>query len=173
MSPTSTSDNAAPTVAARARLEFLRHTIATLAYRAAKVIRTAPTGFADVRAGETTRPAGQILAHMGDLIDWAIGMTEGKSQWHDSTPLPWDDEVRRFFSAMTALDERLAKQPSASVTLEKIFQGPIADALWHTGQLATLRRLAGAGIKGESYYRADIQIGRAGLDQAAPNFEFE
>lgn len=51
-------------------------------------------------------------------------------------------------------------------------QGPVADALTHVGQLAMMRRLAGAPIKAENYFVADIAGGRVGPDQAAPKREF-
>ena len=81
--------------------------------------------------------------------------------------------MARFFKAIQDLDDRLAQQTLLANSAEKIFQGPIADALTHVGQLATLRRLAGSGIRGESYFRAEITTGRVGLDQPAPFREFD
>jgi hypothetical protein len=54
-----------------------------------------------------------------------------------------------------------------------MFQGPLADALTHVGQLATLRRIAGAPVRGENYVKSDIVAGRVGVEQATPAFEFE
>ena len=56
--------------------------------------------------------------------------------------------------------------------LEKPFQGPVADALTHVGQIAILRRMAGAPGKGENYYVAEIEIGRVGAEQSKPKREF-
>ncbi|HZZ28440.1 MAG TPA: hypothetical protein VFE46_10600 [Pirellulales bacterium] len=150
----------------------LRHALATLAYRAAKTLRDAPPGFANFRAGPTTRTAVQILAHMGDLLDWALSAVNGKTHWQQSQPKGWDEEVARFFAALQALDDRLA-QGSLACSPQKIFQGPIAGALTHVGQLATLRRLAGSGIRGENYFVAEISAGRVGIDQPAPIREFD
>jgi hypothetical protein len=150
----------------------LRHAVAALAYRAAKTVRDAPAGFGSFRAASTTRTAVQILAHMGDLFDWALTAVNGKTHWHESQPKAWDEEVARFFAALKTFDDRLAQGP-LSCPPEKIFQGPIADALTHVGQLATLRRLAGAGIRGESYFVAEITAGRVGIDQATPIREFD
>ncbi len=47
--------------------EFLRHTIATVAYRGGKALRGVPGSFADFRVGPDSRTPRQILAHMGDL----------------------------------------------------------------------------------------------------------
>ena len=152
--------------------EFLRHTLATLAYRGGKTLRNAPDGFADFRAGEGLRTPGQILAHMGDLFDWALSMAEGQQKWQDSKPLPWDQEVARFLAALMKFDDFLASSEAVQEPFEKLFQGPVADALTHVGQIAILRRMAGAPVKGENYHKAEIQIGRVGTDQAPPKREF-
>jgi hypothetical protein len=113
------------------------------------------------------------LAHIGDLLDWALWLARGEHRWKDSTPLPWDDESARFFRALTAFDEYLASDARLLATVEKLFQGPIADALTHVGQLAMLRRLAGKPVRGENYAKADIETGRVGPNQALPRVEFE
>ena len=153
--------------------QMLRHTVATLAYRGGKAVRGAPHGFQDFRASDTTRTPGQILAHIGDLLDWALMVAKGKDDWHDSPPLPWDQGVERFYAALRALDAYLGSDVALGFPAEKIFQGPIADALTHAGQIGLLRRLAGAPVKGESYFRAEITCGRVGPEQAAPNREFD
>ena len=152
---------------------FLRHTLATLAYRAEKPLRDAPAGFENTRAGETTRTAGQILSHMGDLFDWALWHAKGKHVWQPAAPQAWDRDVERFFAGIKALDDYLASDAPLNCPAGKLFQGPIADALTHVGQLATLRRLAGAPVRGENYYRAEIAPGRVGPDQSATRVEFD
>jgi hypothetical protein len=152
---------------------MLRHMVATLAYRCGKAVRNATPGFADYQAAEGSRTAVMILAHIGDLLDWALEQTEGRQTWHDSTPLPWDEEVQRFFAGLDRLDQRFAADEPLGYPAEKIFQGAIADALTHIGQIAMLRRLAGSPIRGESYFKADIQVGRVGSEQAPPGYEFD
>ncbi len=142
---------------------MLRHTLATLAYRGGKAVRGLPAGMAGFRAGASSRSIGEILAHVGDLLDWALALAEGRHAWHDSQPLPWDAEVERFFRALASLDQRL--QQPLKVPEEALFQGPIADALTHIGQICLLRRLAGSPVRGENYYLAKIQAGRVGPDQ--------
>ena len=153
--------------------QLLRHTVATLAYRGGKAVRGAPAEFAEFHAGEKIRTPGQILAHVGDLLDWALSLARGKQEWRDSTPLPWDQEVTRFFNALQAFDDCLGSSLPLATPAEKIFQGPIADALTHVGQIAMLRRLAGAPVRGENYFRAAITTGRVGSDQAVPAREFD
>jgi hypothetical protein len=154
-------------------LDLLRHTLATLAYRAGKAVRGAPPDFASFQASPGTRTPAQILAHMGDLLDWAAVLADGKHRWHDSAPLPWDDEVARFFCALQALDDRLASPAPLGYPAGKIFQGPIADAFTHTGQISMLRRIAGVPVRGENYFKAEIAAGRVGAEQAAPRREFD
>jgi hypothetical protein len=151
-------------------VELLRHTVATLAYRAGKAVRGAPPEFASFDgAGRTPI---KILAHMGDLFDWALGLADGRHDWHNATPLPWNQEVARFFAALEAFDQRLATGAPLGHPAQELFQGPIADALTHTGQIAMLRRLAGCPMKGENYFKAQISSGVVGIDQPAPRVEF-
>jgi hypothetical protein len=151
---------------------MLRHTAATLAYRGAKAVRGAPESFGDFRPAPTGRSAGQILAHVGDLLDWALALAEGRRDWRESEPRPWPQEVERFFAALAALDARLASEAPLAAPAERLFQGPIADALTHVGQIAMLRRLAGSPLRGENYFKAEIGAGRVGPDQAEPRGEF-
>ena len=153
--------------------EMLRHTVATLAYRGAKAVRDAPESFASFKASPTTRAPSEILAHIGDLLDWALSIAKGNETWHNSEPLPWNEEVGRFHAALASYDEYLGSGNELSATCERMFQGPIADALTHVGQLTMLRRIAGEPIKGENYSRAKIEAGKVGADQEKPKREFD
>ena len=153
--------------------ELLRHTVATVAYRGGKAARGAPASFAAYGADGTGRTPVQILAHIGDLFDWALSQAKGAETWSDSTPLDWDREVERFFSTLQRFDGFLASDAALATPPERIFQGAIADALTHIGQLAMLRRLAGAKMKSENYSRAEIVAGRVGAEQSAPRREFD
>ena len=156
----------------RAERALLRHTVATLAYRGGKALKGAPDGFERFRAAEGSRSAGEILAHVGDLLDWAIRLADGKHAWKDSPPLLWEAGSARFFDGLARLDGRLSAAPLACPA-GKVFQGPIADALAHVGQIAMLRRLAGAPVRGENYFKASIEAGRVGPEQIEPGFEFD
>jgi hypothetical protein len=153
--------------------EMLRHLLATVAYRGGKAVRGAPTEFATFRAGPTSRSPVEILAHVGDLYDWALSMASGAEKWHDSQPLAWDAEVDRFFRALAAFDAFLSSAHPLASSVERLFQGPVADSLTHIGQIALLRRLAGSAVRGENYSRADIVAGRVGRDQSPPHREFD
>jgi hypothetical protein len=150
------------------KIDMLRHTVATLAYRGGKALRGAPAEF----AGYGSRTPGEILAHVCDLFDWALTIVDGKEAWHNSRPQAWDADIARFFAGLEAFDRRLASGVSMAVEPERLFQGPVADALTHVGQIAMLRRMAGCAMSGENYFVAQIETGRVGADQAAPVKQF-
>ena len=163
----------APDPASPETRAFLRHTFAVLVYRAAKTMRGVPASFATYRPAEGANRPLDLVAHMGDLFDWALRMARGEMRWTTATPQDWEAECARFFAAVKALDDHVAAGEPIHCELTRLYQGPIADALTHTGQLAMLRRLAGCPMKGESYNRATITPGRIGLDQVPPDPRFE
>jgi hypothetical protein len=152
--------------------ELLRHAVATIAYRGGKALKGAPEGFATFGSGGSGRTPAAILAHVGDLFEWGLSIALGTQAWKNSTPLPWPQEVARFFETLRQLDEYLASTDPLATSPEQLFQGPVADALTHIGQIAMLRREAGAPIRGENYYVADIVAGRVGPEQTDPRREF-
>jgi hypothetical protein len=152
--------------------EILRHLAATLAYRAAKVLRDVPEGFAATSAGPTTRQPVQIVGHMADLMAWAVTLARGEYTWTAGGSGDWTTEVDRFFDGLAALDRELAADDFHG-SVDKLIQGPLADALTHVGQLALLRGMAGMPVRPESYARAEIVIGRVGREQSAPGREFD
>jgi hypothetical protein len=152
---------------------FLRHTLATIAYRAAKVERDAPPGFADFDLGKGARTPVQILAHMGDLFDWALRMAKGSSEWVQSKPQVWRKEVQRFHASLLEFDRYLASDAPLQSSAEELFQGPISDVLTHIGQIAIMRRQDLAPVRSEVYAKADIAPGRVGAEQPKSPFEFD
>ncbi len=145
--------------------ELVRHTIAVLAYRAARALDGAPDNFA-IFDGCGRQPI-KILAHMGDLFDWALSSVQGSERWHNSTPLPLAEEKARFFAALKAFDDYLASDQPLHAAAEPLFQGPIADAFTHVGQLAMMRRLAGSPTCGENFFVAKIAAGQVRAVQPA------
>jgi len=150
----------------------LRHALATLAYRGGKTLRDATPAFASFKESETSRTPVEILAHIGDLLEWAYWLARGEQKWSNATPLAWDDEVTRFYSLLARFDAELESGEEIAAPLAALFQGPVADALTHVGQPAMLRRLAGEPMKGENYFQADIIVGRVGPEQTAPRRTF-
>src|SRR5512138_2334485 len=150
-------------------VEMIRHALATLAYRTGKTIRTAPESFADFKVKKDSNSPVQLVAHLGDLFEWSLTMVKGEAKWRSAAPKAWETEVARFFDSLKAFDDYLASGLPIIVDLRRVFQGPIADALTHTGQLAMLRRMAGCPMKGENYTKAEIVLGRVGIDQTPAN----
>ena len=145
--------------------ELLRHTLAALAYRTARALDGAPDHFAGFN-GAGRLPV-NILAHMGDLLDWALSIAVGKEEWHRAQPRTWAAEKQRFFQALGTFDSFLSSGGEIHASIERLMQGPVADALTHVGQLAMLRRLSGSPTRGESFYDAAIVAGQVGADQPA------
>lgn len=143
--------------------ELLRHLVATLAFRGGIAITDAPDRFTEFRAGETTRTAGEILAHIGDLIQGSLYLVKGEFVYLQSSPQLWSEDVERFFTAVKEFDLYLASDAPLEQPIEKLLQGPIADALTHVGQIVMLRRLAGKPIREESYFTVEIVAG--GIDE--------
>jgi hypothetical protein len=167
-------DMATPTGAvADAERHFLRHTLATVAYRAAKPLRDAPAGFGATEIAGYPRTPIKLLAHVCDLYDWALSIAQGKQEWRVSAPTEWGREVTRFFHAVKALDDYLGSAEPLHEAPAKLFQGPIADSLAHIGQITLLRRLAGHPIKSENYHKAAIASGQVGAEQPTAKFEFD
>jgi hypothetical protein len=152
---------------------LLRHAIATLAYRGGKALRGAPESFSSFQVGTPPKTPGQILAHIGDLLDWAITLCDGKQVWNNCQPRTWAEDTHRFHETLGRLDARIASGADLAESAAGLFQGPIADALTHVGQINMLRRLAGVPIRGENYHRAAITAGHVGADQPAARKEFD
>ncbi len=155
-------------------ISLLRHTLATLAYRALRSLQPAPADFSNFRAAANSRSAGEILAHMGDLLEWSLRHVESDGAWGMVPPSNWEADMDRFFGALTKLDQALQERGEAvpDDVARRLLQGPIADALTHVGQLTLLRGLAGAPLQGENYYVAGIAIGRTTATQPPPKRTF-
>jgi hypothetical protein len=110
---------------------------------------------------------------MGDLMTWGVSIANGGYEWKPAGGDDWKSEVDRFFAGLAALDAALDTDGEFKGDINKLIQGPLADALTHVGQLAMLRGMMHAPVKPESYAKAAITAGRVGLDQAAPKAEFD
>lgn len=149
----------------------LRHTVATIAYRAGKVLRDAPPGFASHAVGPNRRTPVAILAHMSDVLTWGMRRVRGEPAWEPVSPGTWEEELVRFYAALHDLDAALAECDVAGYTPPRVLQGPLADVLTHVGQLAFIRGLVDAPVRGENYAVADVETGRVGPDQPPPKRE--
>ncbi len=143
---------------------LLRHLVATIAYRSRLVIRDAPEGYDTLRLAEGGMTAGELVNHMTNVLGYLRSrITDGERTRHDL--IDWDAEVARFYGMLGEIDRAFAVGVELAEGEElRLLQGPLADTCTHIGQLAALRRLAGKPVPGENYIKADIQIGRVGMD---------
>jgi hypothetical protein len=139
--------------------ELLRHMVATVAFRGRIAVSGAPPNFAIFKAVESARTPGEILAHIGDLLYGSHFLLKGELVYLESDPLPWDDEIARFFNGVRELDSFLTTDLPLAHPVEKLVQGPIGDALTHVGQIILLRRIAGSPVETASYFEAEITPG--------------
>ena len=140
--------------------ELLRHLLAALAFRARIAVAGAPPDFAAFKLDETVRTPAELLAHLGDLLEGSLYLMRGEFVHLNSSPRVWNEEIERFFAAAEAFDSYLASDAPLGQPIEKIMQGPIADALTHVGQIVMLRRIAGSPVKSEGYFAAEIVAGK-------------
>lgn len=139
------------------RQQLMRHLLAALAYRTRSAIAGAPANFASF--AQTGKTPVQILSHMGDLIAWPLSWY-AEAKWAPAKLTSWDEAVQRFFTLLHELDAVMARGDRLNkYSLEQMLQGPVGDALTHVGQLAMMRRLAGAPTKAENFAEADVRIG--------------
>lgn len=139
---------------------LLRHYTATLAYRGNIAMEDAPAAFPSFEAGNGVMTPLQLLQHISAVL------TKGYKSISDKQPpdLPsedWEQAKERFFRILELMDQAFREDAAPQgLTEEQLLQGPLADAMTHIGQLATLRRLAGSPIRGGNYIRADIRAGQ-------------
>jgi hypothetical protein len=147
---------------------LLRHFLAALAYRTQKALRGAPPEFATFRPGEGVRTPTELVRHMTSVLGYARTYFRGGR--YRPEPLPsLDEEVARFHAMLRDLTEHLAAGDSlGGTTPARLLQGPFSDAMTHAGQLAMLRRLAGAPVPPENFIVAAIDAENVSADQPAP-----
>jgi hypothetical protein len=141
------------------KIKLLRHLVATIVFRGNVAVRDSDGSFASFKLADDIRTPGEILAHIGDLLEGSLFLLKGEMRMLNSGSLPWNAEVSRFVNAARELDSFLASDPQIEIPIEQLVQGPIADALTHIGQLAMLRRASGLPTTAEPYFQADIVAG--------------
>ena len=151
------------------RRKLLNHFLAALAYRTQKALRDAPADFGSFRAADGVRTPAELVRHMASVLGYARTFFVGGKYW----PKPLDsfpEEVQRFHEMLGLLAQHLRDGDPFrdGMTEERLLQGPFSDAMTHAGQLALLRRLAGAPVPPENFIVAEIKEERLGPDQAEP-----
>lgn len=147
---------------------MLRHFLAALAYRTQKALRDAPASFGEFRAGHDVRTPADLVRHMTSVLGYARTFFVGGR--YRAEPLPsLAAEIERFHDMLTDVAAHLERGTELrGIRPEQLLQGPFADAMTHAGQLAMLRRLAGAPVPPENFIFAEITPERLGHDQPQP-----
>ncbi len=146
---------------------LLRHFLAAIAYRTQKALRGAPADFGNFRPESGVRTPHQLLRHMSDVLGYATTMFHG-NRWRARILPGFDDEIERFHEQLRLLGQDIETAEFDNVTPDRLLQGPLADVMTHTGQLAMLRRLSGSPIPPENFIVAEIDAKNMGTDQPAP-----
>jgi hypothetical protein len=147
--------------------QLLQHFLAALAYRTQKALRDAPASFADFRIGPTSRTPHELLWHMTGVIGYARTMLRGGT--FVPPGVSFTEEIVRFHDTLAALSADFGDDTlTARITDEQFLQGPLSDAMTHAGQLAMLRRLAGAPVASENFIYAQIRSDNVSAEQPAP-----
>ncbi len=136
----------------------LRHLLATLVYRAGRSLDDAPAAYARTSIGGDARTPLEILSHMSTVLAWATSHLRGTPDWSPQTAGTWDETLAAWQRATRALDDALRTAPPNAQLADQLRQGPLADCLTHTGQLALLRRVAGKPVPPENYMQAAIAV---------------
>ena len=149
--------------------ELLCHFLAALAYRTQKALRDAPADFESFRAAEGVRTPAQMVCHMTSVLGYARTFFVGGTYWPDDLP-SLHAEIARFHEMLQDLDRHIQSGSPLldGMSAERLLQGPFSDAMTHAGQLAMLRRLAGAPVAPEDFSVAQIDANRLGPDQPEP-----
>lgn len=147
--------------------ELIRHFIASIAYHATKAIANAPEKYPELELGYGVRTPRQILHHMTGVLTYSHSFYEKYETTHFSDK-DWIGEVKHFYEILEKLDRSVEEGNPVGVSLEQILQGPLSDAMAHTGQLLMIRRIAGSPVSAENFIYADIQKGIVGPNQPKP-----
>lgn len=149
--------------------DLLRHFLAALAYRTQKALRGAKPEFGNFHPGNQVRTPAELVRHMTSVLGYARTFFIGGRYWPEALP-SLNEEVIRFHQMVEDLARHLESGTPLppEMSEEQLLQGPFADAMTHAGQLAMLRRLAGAPVAPENFVFADITPDRLGVDQAEP-----
>ncbi len=149
------------------KINPIRQFLASIAYHATKAIRDAPDNYPEFEVGMDVRTPLRLLHHITGVLIYA----DSFYSHYDTTRLPlkkWSEDVEQFYKSLSNLDNSLKTRRPHGATELQLLQGPLSDAMAHTGQLLMLRRLACSPVPSENFIYADIRAGNVGPDQPDP-----
>lgn len=140
--------------------EYLRHTLATIAYRFQKSVSVAGKGFAGFSLGKGSRNTTEIIHHIYHVLWWTrVFVQEERFINEKPEKLSFALEIKRVNSELAVLDKVFSETALGMDFSKRLLQGPLSDVLTHIGQLSMLSRLNGHPIKGEDFSSAEISTG--------------
>lgn len=147
---------------------LLLHFLGALAYRTQKAVRDAPDHFANFRVSPYSRTPFELIWHMTSVLGYARTFFHGGS-FRPEALSTFADEIGRFHETLEALRNDFADATlRATITDQQFLQGPLSDAMTHTGQLAMLRRMAGSPVPSENFIFARIDAANVTAAQPKP-----
>lgn len=140
---------------------YLRHTIATIAYRFQNTLHDARDNFGDFSPGLGARNSCEIINHMTQLLRASRRIIEdGTFTYNPLEVLDLPSETNRFNEELKAFDDLIKDRDLQEAGIHRLLQGPISDILTHIGQLALMRRLNGNPVGRGGFFKAPISIGK-------------
>lgn len=140
--------------------DYLRHTIATIAYRFQKSVSVAGKNFADFSLGQGSRSSTEIVHHIYHVLWWTrIFVQEKRFIKEKPEKLSFNLEIERVNREFEMLDNLFSETALDMNFSKRLLQGPLSDVLTHIGQLSMLSRLNGHPVKGEDFSSAAISTG--------------
>ncbi len=138
-------------------IDALRHVLVTVAYRLDHAVTGAPDGFAAFQPSGGARTPHELVRHLRRLVRLATSAWNG-TELVDADPLDWQGELDALDDELRELDAlfRRLPVPAGDVGAHQVLQGPLLDAATHVGQLALLRRMAGAPVDRRSFWQVEM-----------------
>jgi hypothetical protein len=140
---------------------YLRHTLATIAYRFQNTLHESRDNFGDFTPGQGARKTCEIINHMTQLLRASRGIIEdGAFNYKRLDVLDLPSEATRFNDELKEFDDLIADRDLSEAEIDRLLQGPISDILTHIGQLSLMRRLNGNPVGRGGFSKAPISIGK-------------
>jgi len=140
--------------------EYIRHSLATIAYRFQKSVSRSSNEFGSFNLGHGSRNPAEIVNHIYQVLKATKDfIQDGKFDKENPENLSFKLEIERFNAELHELDRVLAGNNLGLDFSKRLLQGPIADILTHIGQISMMSRLNGNSIDGEDFASAPIKVG--------------
>lgn len=135
--------------------ELLRLWLGAMKFRFTVAISGTVSDFASFDAGYGVRTPVEIVWHISQLLQNCCSMIAGSPDVRLEFK-GWYEEAARFYEVVEQLDQALLQFIPEQSIVDKLVQGPLADAASHIGQLMLLRRLAGSPVAYINYSQATM-----------------